>query len=168
MTLLEIPVVNQGILSRVGIKRLVMKIANAFKGLAMFNKEGSLILDVPGNLTPTKILERAEADFAQKCCLHEFTHIGDRITTFYICDWCKRRREGAWQWVTSNMSLPDEYDLLSQSVDALERAVNQIPMAKLIADYMEIETLAVKPKSEPAIPEKRLPFHLGGQVERIG
>ncbi len=153
MTLLEIPVVNQGILSRVGIKRLVMKIANAFKGLAMFNKEGSLILDVPGNLTPTEILKTAEADFAQKCCLHEFTYIGDRITTFYICDHCKKRRDGAWQWVRSNRRRIDEYDLFSKSLDALERAAKQIPM--------KVET------EELPNPRRRLPFHLGGNIERI-
>ncbi len=168
MTLMEIPVLPQGILSRPGIKRLVMKISNAFKGTSLSKQEGSLFVDVPGSLTPTEILKTAEADFAQKCCLHEFTYIGDRITTFYICDWCKRRQEGAWQWVTNRTRWNRQYDLFSDALDELEKAAAeiQIPMPpkteyeKFIVEFEEVTT-SVPQKNQPK------PFHLGGALESI-
>ncbi len=168
MTLMEIPVLQQGILNRQGVKRLVSKIAKAFPKLAMSKSDGSIMLDIPGTLTPTTILKRAEADFHNErlCCLHEFTFIGDREPTFYICDDCKERQELAWDWVTTKTRWNRQYDLFSDALDELEKAAAEIPMPpkteyeEFIAEFEEVTALSQK-QNQPK------PFHLGGALESI-
>lgn len=180
MTLFEIPVLGQGILNRDGIKRLVRKIKNAFPKLILSRTHESLMLDVPGHLPTTTILERAEADFANErlCCLHEFTYVGDRVPTFYICEDCKEAREASLYW-----SYPDQYDRLAWALDDLAEAAAEIPMPvpmpKLVKPVPEPEwdsyeeALADLKRRQKKVAAEALnhkqptPFHLGGALKNI-
>lgn len=106
-----------------------MKIAKTFPGLSFLphppnTPAESIYINVPGDMSPTEILETAQADFSreQRCRIHEFSYIGEPVT-YYTCDSCKYRKTLAWDWVISGVPEPDCYERFSDALDDLEEAI---------------------------------------------
>lgn len=80
---------------------------------------------------------QADPPAKNKCCLHEFTFIGDRETIFTICETCKAVKEAA----VESLQNQSEYLSFEIALDELEEAANQIPIDSSTG---------------------KIPFHLGG------